>query len=81
MEHSLNRNAMRVKGSHEMNSSSPTIPPRISTMRVVPAPNGSGLVQVTFVITVAQRGQACGSASTSKSCSGVMARSTVLQKR
>ena len=50
----------------------------MSTMRVVPTPRGSGLVQVTLVITLAQRGQASASASTSNSCSGVIARSTLL---
>jgi len=72
---------MRLNGSHERNSSLPTMPPRMSTVRVVPTPRGSGLVQVTLVITVAQRGQDSASASTSNSCSGVMARSTLLRNR
>ena len=50
----------------------------MSTVRVVPTPRGSGLVQVTLVITLAQPGQASASASTSNSCSGVIARSTLL---
>ena len=33
------------------------MPPRMSTVRVVPTPRGSGLVQVTLVITLAQCGQ------------------------
>src|ERR1700757_1668755 len=70
---------MWVNGSQARNSSFPTIPPRISTVRVVPTPRGSGLVQVTLVIALAQRGQDSASASTSNSCSGVMARSTLLR--
>ncbi len=72
---------MRVNGSHARNSSLPTMPPRISTVRVVPTPRGSGLVQVTLVITGAQRGQESASARTSNSCSGVTARSTLLVNR
>src|ERR1700757_4424874 len=72
---------MRVNGSQAMNSSLPTMPPRISTVRVVPTPCGSGLVQVTLVITGAQRGQDPASPKTSNSCSGVMAKSTLLRNR
>ena len=36
--------------------------PRMLTVRVVPTPRGSGLVQVTLVITVAQCGQDSASA-------------------
>jgi hypothetical protein len=57
------------------------MPPRMSTVRVVPTPRGSGLVQLTLVITLAQCGQDSSSASTSNSCSGVMARSTLLLNR
>jgi hypothetical protein len=53
----------------------------MSTVRVVPTPRGSGLVQVTLVITLAQRGQASASASTSNSCSRVIPRSTLLLNR
>ena len=74
----LNRNAIRVGGSQTRNSSSPTSPPRMSTARLVPTPRGAGLVQVTLLMTFAQRGQASASSSTSKSCSGVIARSTLL---
>ena len=63
----LKRNAMWECGSHAMNSSSPTMLPRIVTVRVVPTPCGFGLVQTTLVITVAQRGHDCASASTSNS--------------
>ena len=72
---------MRVQGCQTRYSSWPVIPPRISTVRVVPTPRGSGLVQVTFVMTLAQCGQDVSSASTSNSCSGVIARSTVLTNR
>src|SRR5579875_3824266 len=72
---------MRVNGSQTRNSSSPTMPPRMCTTRVVPTPRGSGLVQVTLVITDAQRGQDSASARTSKSCSGVIARSTLFANR
>ena len=57
------------------------MPPRMLTTRVVPTPCGSGLVQVTLVITVAQCGQDSASSSTSQTCSGVIARSTVLTNR
>ncbi len=77
----LNRNAMWEKGSQARNSSSPTMCPRIVTVRVVPTPRGSGLVHSTLVMTVAQCGQEVSSLSTSNSCSGVMASSTVLTKR
>jgi hypothetical protein len=40
------------------------MPPRMSTVRVVPTPRGCGLVEVTLVIALAQRGQASASAST-----------------
>ena len=50
----LKRKAMWENGSQAMNSSSPTMLPRMDTVRVVPIPRGSGLVQTTFVITVAQ---------------------------
>lgn len=52
-----NRKAMWLNGSHIRHSSSPAMPPRMSTVRVVPTPRGSGLVQVTLVITLAQCGQ------------------------
>src|SRR5690606_29605199 len=81
VEASLNRKAMWLWGCHARNSSSPTIPPRMCTVRVVPTPRGSGLVQVTLVITVAHCGQESASASTSNNCSGVMLRSTVLTNR
>jgi len=48
-------------------------------VRVVPTPRGGALVQVTLVMTFAQRGQALASSSTSNSCSGVIARSTLLE--
>ena len=48
------------------------------TVRVVPTPRGGALVQVTLVMTLAQCGHASASSSTSKSCSGVIARSTLL---
>jgi hypothetical protein len=51
------------------------------TVRVVPTPCGSGLVHVTLVITVAHCGHDSPSASTSKTCSGVIARSRVRTKR
>ena len=77
----LKRKAMCENGSHARNSSSPTMPPRIVTVRVVPMPRGSGLGHSTRVITVAQRGHESASPSTSKSRSGVIGRSTVLTKR
>ena len=40
------------------------MPPRMSTVRVVPTPRGCGLVEVTLVIALAQRDQASASAST-----------------
>src|ERR1700733_11294143 len=72
---------MRLKGSQIKYSSLPTMPPRMSTVRVVPTPRGSGLVQVTLVITLAQCGQDSASASTSNSCSGAIASSTLLVNR
>src|SRR5262245_63597056 len=57
------------------------MPPRMSTVRVVPTPWGCGLVHVTLVITVAHCGHDSASSSTSNTCSGVIARSTVLTKR
>src|ERR1700682_4241919 len=68
-------------GSQARNSSAPTMPPRMLTVRVVPTPRGSGLVHVTLVIAVAHCGHDSASSSTSKSCSGVIARSTVLTNR
>ena len=59
---SLKRNAMWENGSHAMNSSSPTMLPRMLTVRVVPTPRGSGLVHATLVITVAQCGHDSASA-------------------
>jgi hypothetical protein len=53
----------------------------MSTTRVAPTPRGSGLVQATLVMTVAQCGQDSASARTSNSCSGVIARSTLLLNR
>src|SRR5690242_1262092 len=81
LDASLKRNAMWLKGSQARNSSSPTMPPRILTVLVVPTPRGSGLVHVTSVIAVAQCGHDSASASTSNNCSGVMVRSTVLTNR
>ena len=81
----VKQKAMVRGGSQSRKTSSPTMPPCISTVRVVPtamSPSAApGLVQVTLVIAVAQCGQASASASTSKSCSGVIARSTLLVKR
>ena len=81
VEASLNRKAMWENGSQARNSSSPTMPPRMLTVRVVPTPCGCGLVHVTLVIAVAQCGHDSASSSTSNTCSGVMARSTVLTNR
>ena len=56
------------------------MPPRMSTAGGADAVR-FGLVHVTLVITVAHCGHDSASASTSNSCSGVIARSTVLTKR
>src|ERR1700754_4633692 len=77
----LNRNAMWLCGSQARNSSSPTIPPRMWTVLVVPTPWGCGLVHVTLVIAVAHCGHDSASSSTSNTCSGVIVRSTVETKR
>src|SRR3954454_18326850 len=66
----LNRKAMWLCGSQARNSSSPTMPPRMSTVRVVPVPCGCGLVHVTLVIAVAHCGHDSASSSTSNTCSG-----------
>src|ERR1700684_1764643 len=55
---------MRVNGFQTRYSSSPMMPPRMSTVLVVPTPRGCGLVELTLVIALAQRGQASASAST-----------------
>src|ERR1700742_4916838 len=81
LDASLNRKAMCEYGSQAKNSSSPTMPPRMSTVRVVPTPCGCGLVHVTLVIAVAHCGHDPASSSTSKACSGVIVRSTVETKR
>jgi hypothetical protein len=81
LDASLKRKAMWLCGFQAKNSSSPTMPPRMLTSRVVPTPWGCGLVQVTLVIAVAQCGHDSASSSTSNTCSGVIVRSTVLTKR
>lgn len=72
---------MCVNGSQARNSSSPTMLPRIVTVRVVPTPRGSGLVHSTWVITEAHCGHDSASPRTPNSCSGVIGRSTVLTNR
>src|SRR4051812_200417 len=78
---SLKRKPIRRCGSQLMNSSSPTMPPRIVTVRVVPTPNGCGLVHSTLVMTVAQRGHALASSSAVQICSGVALMSTAFTRR
>ncbi|GAA1698799.1 hypothetical protein GCM10009831_03700 [Dietzia cercidiphylli] len=81
VELALNRNAIRRSGSHARNSSSPTRPPSMWTVRVVPTPYGGSLVQTTLVITPAQRGHESASTKISNSCRGVAGIATLLVKR
>src|SRR5215211_492047 len=81
LDAALNRKAMCANGSQAKYSSSPTMPPRMLTTRVVPTPCGCGLVHVTFVLTDAQCGHDSASSSTSHTCSGMIGRSTVLTNR